>query len=328
MTTTRFARWTRCLGGLGSLLAALGLTWSLSANAQDFPLRPLELVVPFGPGMAPDVVARGLAEGMQRELRQVVNIINKPGAGGALGYRHVLAQKPDGHTLVLSSNSISTAYHGGMMPVGFEGFDNLARVCVEFPVLAVRSDSPLNNLADLVAYVKRRPGEYRVGSTSPGSHMHLTALSFFNQVGGDVIHVPFPTTGHVTSLIGGHIEAVVTLPGSIAAQVKAGQIKVLGVLGSVREPVFAQVPMATEQGISYQSDLWRGIAAPKGLPPAVAARLSEAIRKTVASAEFRQMGERMGFVPAYQPPEVFLRGIVSEDSLIADLMKRNAILIR
>lgn len=296
--------------------------------AQEFPTRPIDLVVPFGAGMAPDVVARGLAEGMRRELGQIVNIVNKPGAGGAIGYKHVLAQKADGHTLVLSSNSISTGFHGGMMPVGFEAFDSLARVSIELPVLAVRSDFPLNNLEEMLTHVKRKPGELRVGSTSPGSHMHLTALSFFNQFGGDVVHVPFATSSHVTSLLGGHIEAVVTLSGSVAAQVKAGQIKVLGVLGSAREPAFSEVRTATEQGFPFQADLWRGIAAPKGLPPAVSARLSEAIRKTVQSAEFRQIGERMGFAAAYQPSDVFLRTIAAEDATIAELMKKNGILIK
>ncbi len=310
------------------LLAAVGLAATPIAWAQEFPSKPIELVVPFGPGMAPDMVARSLAEGMGRELGQTVLVVNKPGAGGAIGYKHLIAQKPDGYTLVLNSNSVSTGYHGGMMPFDHTAFDSLARVSVEFPVIAVRSDSPLNNLNDLTDHVKKNPGQYRVGSTSIGSHMHLTSVSFFNQVAGDVIHVPFATTGHVTSLMGGHIDAIVTLPGSVAGQVKAGQLKVLGVLASAREPVFPSVPTATEQGIPFQSDLWRGVAAPKGLPPAVAARLSEAIRKTVGSAEYRQVGEKVGFVPAYLPADAFAKSIAAEDAAIAATMKKNGILIK
>lgn len=310
------------------LAAAVALAAAPTALAQDFPSRPIELVVPFGAGMAPDMVARGLAEGMGKELGQQVLVVNKPGAGGAIGYKHVIGQKADGYTLVLNSNSVSTGFHGGMMPFDYTAFDSLARVSVEFPVIAVRGDSPLNNLKDLVEHVKKEPGRFRVGSTSPGSHMHLTAVAFFNQVAGEVLHVPFATTGHVNSLLGGHIDAVVTLPGSVAGQVKAGQIKVLGVLASAREPVFENVPTATEQGIPFQSDLWRGVAAPKGLPPAVAARLGEAIRKAATSADYRQIGEKVGFVPAYLPADAFTRRIAEEDAAIAATMKKNGILLK
>lgn len=318
------------LGRIAAMLSicGLGMSLSLPAGAQPFPSRPIEIVVPFGPGMAPDMVARGLAEGMGRELGQTVLVINKPGAGGAIGYKYLVGQKPDGHSLVLSSNSVSTSYHGGMMPFDYTAFDSLARVSVELPVIAVRSDSPLNNLADLTAHVKKNPGQYRVGSTSPGSHMHLTTVSFFNRISGEIILVPFATSGHVTNLIGGHLDAVVTLPGSVAGQVKGGQVKVLGVLASVREPIFANVPTASEQGIEFQSDLWRGLAAPKGLPPAVAARLADAIRKTVESPEFRQIGDKVGFIPAYQPADTFTKTIAADDAAIAAAMKQNGILIK
>lgn len=315
----------------GLLSALLGAVLALAAPlapAQEFPTRPIELIVPFGPGMAPDMVARGLADGMARELGQQVLVVNKPGAGGAIGYKHVIAQKPDGYTLVLNSNSVSTGFHGGMMPFDYSAFDSLARVSVEFPVIAVRGDSPLKNLKDLVDHVRKNPGAYRVGSTSPGSHMHLTAVAFFNQVEGDVLHVPFATTGHVNSLLGGHIDAVVTLPGSVAGQVKAGQLRVLGVLASAREPVFDAVPTATEQGIPFQSDLWRGVAAPRGLPPAVAARLGEAIRKAATGAEYRQIGEKVGFLPAYLPADAFRKRIAEEDAAIAATMKKNGIVIK
>lgn len=310
-------------------LAPLGLIAPAAALAQAFPAaKPIELVVPFVAGTAPDAVARGLAEGMGRQLGQSVVVVNKPGAGGAIGYKYVQSAKPDGYTLVLNSNSVSTGFHGGMMPFDYTAFDSLARVTVEFPVLAVRADSPLANLKDATTYVRQNPGAWRVGSTSIGSHMHLTSLSFFNDQNAEVTHVPFATSGHVTSLLGGHIDAVVTLPGSVAGQVKAGQLKVLGVLGSTREPVFATVPTALEQGIKYQSDLWRGIAAPKGLPPAVAARLEDAIAKAVASPEFKQLSEKVGFLPAYQNSDAFTRMIAADDAQIAALMKKNGVQIK
>jgi tripartite-type tricarboxylate transporter receptor subunit TctC len=312
-----------------AVLAALALVLPLAGHAQaSFPEKSIELVVPFVAGTAPDAVARGLAEGMTKQLGQPVVVTNKPGAGGAIGYRYVQALKPDGYVLILNSNSVSTGFHGGLMPFDYKAFDSLARVTVEFPVIAVRADAPFANLKDMVAYTRQNPGKLRVGSTSIGSHMHLTSLSFFADQKGEVTHVPFATSGHVTSLLGGHIDAVVTLPGSVAGQVKAGQLKVLGVLASQREPVFGGVPTAKEQGIAFESDLWRGVAAPKGLPPAVALKLEDAIRKTVTGAEFKQLGDKVGFLPAFLPAEPFARTIASEDSEIAGLMKKNGIQIK
>ena len=302
---------------------------SAGALAQGFPgAKPIELVVPFVAGTAPDAVARGLAEGMGRQLGQSVVVVNKPGAGGAIGYKYVQSARPDGYTLVLNSNSVSTGFHGGLMPFDYSAFQPIGKVTVEFPVVAVRSDSPFNNLTDMLAFAKKNPGAYRVGSTSIGSHMHLTSLSFLNDNGVEVTHVPFAASGHVTSLLGGHIDAVVTLPGSVAGQVKAGQLKLLGVLGSTREPVFAGVPTALEQGFKYQSDLWRGVAAPKGLPPEVAARLEDAVRKTVSGPEFKALGDKVGFLPSFLPAEAFGKTIASEDRLIAELMKKNGVDIK
>lgn len=305
-----------------ALVAVAGAFAMLGAHGAVPFTRPVELVVPFVAGTAPDAVARGLAEGMSRHLGHSVVVVNKPGAGGAIGYKYVQSAKADGHVMVLNSNSVSTGYHGGLMSFDYSAFDPIGRVTVEFPVIAVRSDSPLKNLHDMIAHAKANPGALRVGSTSIGSHMHLTSVAFFGEQQAEVTGVPFATAGHVTSLLGGHIDAVVTLPGSVAPQVQAGTVKVLGVLASRREQVFADVPTATEQGIKFQSDLWRGIAVPKGTPAPIKSSLEDAVRKTVGSAEFKALGDKMGFVPAFQPAAEFGATVAREDALIAALMKK------
>lgn len=311
-----FARRTFCSVGAALLLCAPAL------HAETFPARPLELIVPFAAGNAPDAVARTLAEGMSRELGQQVVVVNRPGAGGAIAYKFVQSKKPDGYTMVLNSNSISTVYHSGLTPFDYSAFDAVARVTVEMPVLAVQGTSPHNSLKDVLSYVKKNPGAFRVGSSGVGSHMHLTSVAFFGGQSAEVTQVSFPTTGHVTSLMGGHIEAIVTLPGSVAPNVKSGSLKVLGALSSAREPVFPDVPTAKEQGYEFQSDLWRGVTVPKGTPPAVIARLEDAVRKTVASPEFRQMGERMGFLPAFQGSADFGKSMAAEDAQIGKVMTK------
>lgn len=309
-------RRTLCLAGSALLLSAPAVL------AEAFPARPLELVVPFAAGNAPDAVARTLAEGMSRELGQQVLVVNRPGAGGAIAYKFVQAKKPDGYTMVLNSNSISTVYHSGLTPFDYSAFDPIARVTIELPVLAVQENSPHNNLKDVLSYAKKNPNAFRVGSSGAGSHMHLTSVAFFGGQSAEVTQVAFPTTGHVTALMGGHIEGIVTLPGSVSPHVKSGSLKVLGALASAREPVFPDIPTAKEQGYDFQSDLWRGVTVPKGTPPAVVARLEEAVRKTVASPEFRQMGERMGFLPAFQGSAEFGRSMASEDAQIGKVMTK------
>jgi len=292
------------------------------AQAQPFPTKPVELVVPFAAGVAPDIVARELARGMSKHLGQQVVVMNKPGAGGAIGYQYVQPRKADGYTIVLSSNSISTNYYGGMLPFNYTAFDPVARVTLELPVLAVRKDSPLKNLKDLVAFVKQNPGKLSVGSTGIGSHMHLTLVGFFSGYDLNVTSVPFPKGGHVTSLLGKEIDAVVTLPASLAAQVQAGSLKVLGVLASAREPVFPDVPTATEQGFAFQSDLWRGIHLPKGAPPEVTARLAEAVRQAVMNPEFKKLGENVGFLPAFQGSDAFAKYVIADDAVVAQMMTK------
>ena len=306
----------------GLILASLLGLGLQKAQAQSFPANPVELTVPFAAGAAPDAVARSLAEGMSKLLGQQVVVVNRPGAGGAIGYKYVQARKADGYALVLNSNSVSTTYHAGMMPFDYSAFQPIARVTIELPVLAVQASTTQHNLKDIVAYAQQNPGKLRVGNTGVGSHMHLTSDAFFSGQAVEVVQVPFPTTSHITSLLGGHIDAVVTLPGSLAQHVKAGTLRVLGVLGSAREPVFPAIPTANEQGYRFQSDLWRGVAAPKGTPADVVARLEEAIRATVMSPEFRQQGEKFGFLPAFQPVDVFTKTIVTEDAVIARMMAK------
>src|SRR3954462_7008406 len=141
------------------------------SQAQDFPQRaPIEITVLFPAGSSADVTARMLADGMSRQLNQRVLVVNRPGAGGAIGYRHVASQKPDGYALVWNSNSISTTYHSGQLPFDYHAFDAVARVLVAAPVIAVRADSRWRTLAELIADAKARPKMISVGNSGAGSH--------------------------------------------------------------------------------------------------------------------------------------------------------------
>jgi tripartite-type tricarboxylate transporter receptor subunit TctC len=295
-----------------------------NANAQEpaYPQRgPLEITVLFPAGSSADVTARMLADGMSRQLGQKVLVVNRPGAGGAIGYKYVQAQKPDGYSLVWNSNSISTTYHSGQLGFDYRAFDAVARVLVESVVLAVRSDAGWKSLNDLVAEAKAKPKAVSVGHSGIGSHTHISLAALFRASGVEVNEVPFGAAQVVPSLLGGHVAAIVQFPAALAGPLKQGQVRLLAALTQSRDPAWPEVPTAREQGFDVALDAWRGIAVPRGTPRAAIAALEGAIRRSVESAEFQKSSETLGVRPAFMPAEEFSELISKEDASLSRLMQ-------
>ena len=305
------------------LAAAALLTVAQAAPAQDaFPgKRPIEFVVLFPAGSSADVTARVLAEGVGRQLATQIVVVNRPGGGGAVGYRYAAAQAPDGHHLVWNSNSISTTYHTGVLPFDYQSFLPVARVQIETPILFVRSEAPWKTLRDIVQHAKANPGKLTVGNSGSGSHTHFSSVWLFRAAGSQVVDVPFNAAQVVPSLLGGHVDAVVQLPGALAGHVKSGTVRALVALSAARDPALPDVPTAREQGVSAVAELWRGVAVPKGTPPRIVARLEDAIRKTVESAEFTGAAGKLLVAPAFLPAAEFGQLIAREDAEIAQAVK-------
>jgi len=311
--------WIKAAAACAALLV---VTTGARAQEPAFPNKgPIEITVLFPAGSSADVTARLLADGMSKQLGAKVIVVDHPGAGGAIGYKYVAAQKPDGYFLVWNSNSISTTYHSGMLPFDYRAFDPVARVLVESPVIAVRGDSKWKALADLMADAKSRPGAITVGNSGVGSHTHISSVALFKAAGVQVIDVPFGAAQVVPSLIGGQVDALVQLPAALSTYVKTGQVRLLAALASARDPVLPGVPTAREQGFDVSLEAWRGIAAPKGTPKPVIAVLEAAIQKTAESGEFAQATERLGVRPAFMPAADFGRLIAKEDGELARLMQ-------
>jgi tripartite-type tricarboxylate transporter receptor subunit TctC len=305
------------------LAAAAFLVTVQAAPAQDaFPgKKPIEFVVLFPAGSSADVTARLLAEGMARQLGTQIVVVNRPGGGGAVGYRYGAGQAPDGHHLVWNSNSISTTYHTGMLPFDYHAFVPVARVQNETPLLFVRGAAPWKTLRDIVQYAKANPGRLTVGNSGTGSHTHFSSVWLFRAAGAQVVDVPFNAAQVVPSLLGGHIDSVVQLPGALAGQVQSGAVRALVALSGNRDPFFPQVPTAREQGVNAVAELWRGVAVPKGTPPRIVARLEDAVRKTVASAEFTRSTEKLLVAPAFLPAAEFGKLIAKDDAEIAQAIE-------
>jgi len=303
---------------VGALLAA-----TVQAQEPPFPQKaPIEITVLFPAGSSADVTARLLADGMSKQLGGAkVLVINRPGAGGAIGYKYVASQKADGYSIVWNSNSISTTFHSGMLPFDYHEFDAVARALVESPVIAVRGDAKWKTLAELIAEAKSRPKQVTVGNSGIGSHTHISSVALFKAAGAEAIDVPFGAAQVVPSLLGGQVDAVVQLPAALSGYVKTGQVRLLAALTSARDPALLDVPTAREQGINVSLEAWRGIAAPKGTAKAAAAILEGAVKKTAESPDFVQACEKLGVRPAFMAAEEFGSLIAREDAELARIMQ-------
>ncbi len=303
---------------LAAVLAVAAAWHGVAQARDDFPGgKPIELTVLFPAGTSADVTARMLADGMSRQLNTNVLVVNRPGAGGAIGYKYVAAQSADGYHVVWNSNSISTTFHTGMMALDYRAFAPVARVLVETPVLVVKSDASWKDLRELIAYAKSNPGKLTVGNSGAGSHTHISAVMLFKAAGVEVTDVPFGAAQVMPSLLGGHVNSVMQLPGALAALVRGGNVRAVAALSMKRDPAFADVPTAAEQGVNVAADAWRGIAVPKGAPAAAIAKLEDAIRKTVGSSQFVKACESLSVAPAFLPGAEFGRLIAKEDRELA-----------
>ena len=306
------------------LVVLLGIVSTAQVCSQEltFPKRGnIEMTVLFPAGSSADVTARLLAQGMAKQLGANVVVVNRPGAGGAIGYKYVASQKPDGYSIVWNSNSISTTYHSGQLAFDYHAFDPVARVLIESPLLAVRADSPWKTLADLIKDAKTRPGKLTVANSGTGSHTHITSVALFKTAGVEVLDVPYSAAQIVPSLLGGHVDAMVQLPGALAGQVQSGALRILAAVTQKRDPALPDVPTAQEQGVDVALDAWRGIAVPRGTPKNVVAALESAIRTTTESAEFAQGCDKLAVRPAFLPAQEFGELIAKEDVQLARIMQ-------
>ena len=306
------------------LAVLMGIFLASLATGQEAPFPQkgnIEITVLFPAGSSADITARVLAEGMGRQLGVNVLVVNRPGAGGAVGYKYVAGQKPDGYSLVWNSNSISTTYHSGQLAFDYRAFDAVARVLVESPLLAVRGDAKWKTLGEFIADAKARPGKISVANSGTGSHTHISSVALFKAAGVEVSDIPYGAGQVVPNLLGGHVEATVQLPGALSSHIKSGAARALAALIPRRDSALPDVPTALEQGVDVSLEAWRGIAVPKGTAIGVIAVLEHAIRRTVESLDFVRSSEKYAVRPAFLPAAEFAELIAKEDVELARLMQ-------
>lgn len=298
--------------------SAIALLSAGVTRAQDYPKQPVEMTVLFGGSSA--TIAQVLADAMSKQLGVPVAAVSRTGASGAVGYSYVKSTPANGYNIVWNSNSISTAHHNGNMDFNYKAFDAVAQVGMEVPALAVRSDSGWKNLKEFAAAAKKQ--KMKVGISGRGSFTHLASAALFDKLGVEVLYVPYGKGSAPVELLGGRVDAALQWPSQFKAQADAGQLRIIAVTSTSRVPLIPDVQTAKEQGVDVNFVMWRGVATPKGTPQEAVAKLEDAIKKVVTSAEFKERSAKLGFEPSFLSAADFSKTIATDDAAIAKLMNQ------
>ncbi|WP_375460725.1 Bug family tripartite tricarboxylate transporter substrate binding protein [uncultured Enterovirga sp.] len=275
------------------LAGALALAVSaFGALSQEWPSRPVRIIVPFGPGSTPDGAARVIADRLQARLGQPFVIENKAGAGGNLGTDAVAKAQPDGYTIgvsIVGPLALNTLLFPRMPYDPFRDLTPVTILGAQPSVLVVNNDLPARRVEDLVALLRRDPGRYNFASIGIGSLSHLAMEAIAMRGATRPVHIPFAgSPAAVTALIRGDVHMSVLPAGSVVAQAEAGQIRMLAVTAARRSPLLPDVPTLRELGIAgVEADAWIGLIAPAGLPDPILDKLGATVRDILAEPATR-----------------------------------------
>ena len=304
----------RTLSIVAFILAALV---GLPAQAADYPDKPITVIVPFPPGGSSDVTARLVAKKMAERVGQSVVIENKGGANGSIGATAMKQAKPDGYTILIGSIgvfAINPALFKDLRYDPMQDFDLLS-VAVRTPnVLVANPNFPANTVAELVDYLKKNPNKVTFASSGTGSSDHLTAALFLQKTSTTGTHVPYKGGGPaINDLIAGHANVSFQNLGAIAPHVKSGKLKALGVTSGQRNPTLPDVPTMAEGGVKdLEVYSWQAAAAPKGLPPAVRAKLEAELAASAQAPDIKPQFEAIGFEVVATNGEQFKKFLTDE----------------
>ncbi|MDP1753890.1 MAG: tripartite tricarboxylate transporter substrate binding protein [Reyranella sp.] len=289
------------------ILALAGL--SAPAGAQPYPNKPVKIVVPFGPGGPADIYARVLGHELSEIVKQSFVVENKPGGGGTIGADVVAKATPDGHTLLMMSNTLTTneTLLTKKPYALMRDLTAVAPVNSSDLVMVVSPSLPARTVQELIAYAKANPGKLSYASAGPGTPYNLAGELFKTMTGTDILHVPYKNSGDARSaVIGGHVQIMFDAVTAMKGQIDGGQVRALATTGLKRSTVLPDVPTVSEAGVpGYEATIWLGIMAPAGTPPEIVARLNEEIGKIIARPAIREAWAKQGAVPMTMTPAAF-----------------------
>ncbi|MBV9630433.1 MAG: tripartite tricarboxylate transporter substrate binding protein [Xanthobacteraceae bacterium] len=279
------------------------------ASAEDYPNRPVKIIVPFGAGGPADLYARVLAQHLSDTLKQSFIVEDRPGAGSVIGTDAVAKSAPDGYTLLAMSNTHTT--NESLLPNKpfqlMRDFVAVTPINSSDLVMVVHPSVPANNLQEFIALAKAKPGELNYASSGPGTPYHMAGELFKAMSGTDIVHVPHKGSGEArNSVLGGHVQMMFDAVPTMAENIKSGQVRALGVSGTKRSAVLPDVPTIAEAGVpGYESTIWLGLMAPIGTPKPIVDKLNTEIATIMRRPDVVQSWAAQGAEPTFMTPEEF-----------------------
>jgi tripartite-type tricarboxylate transporter receptor subunit TctC len=308
-----------------SLVLLAGLVAGAPLSAQEWPNRPIRIIVPFAPGGSADVFGRAVAQHLQGVLGQNVVIDNRPGGGSLIGTDAVAKAAPDGYTLLLMSNTHTV--NESLIPSKpfalMRDFAPVAPISYSDLVLVTKPDLPHRTLPELIKAAKARPGSMSYASSGPGTPYHMAGELFKAMAGISLVHIPYRgSAGARTDVLGGQLEMMFDAIPTMTEHIKAGKVRALATTGRTRSSILADVPTMDEAGVKgYDAVLWLGLMAPKGTPPAVIQRLNVELSKYTASAEVKRAWGAQGATPMTMGVDAFTRHLNDDIAKWAQVVK-------
>jgi tripartite-type tricarboxylate transporter receptor subunit TctC len=292
---------------------------SVGALAQNYPDRPITMVVPWGAGGGTDAVARMIANLMEKDLGQPVNVVNRTGGSGVVGHTAIASAPADGYTIGMITVEITMMHHQKLTELNHTGYTPIALVNLDPAGFQVRADSPYKSMNDVLAAVKANPGKFKASGTGQGGIWHLALAGWLRDAKVDPATVPWvPSNGAapgLQDLAAGGVEFVPCSLPEARSLIDAGKVRSLAVMAQSRSALFPNVPTLKEAtGSDWATGAWRGIAAPKGLPPAVAARLEASVKKAYESKEYKDFMTQRGFGMLWGTSQDFAKFMAKGDA--------------
>jgi len=310
----------RVLAWLATVLCA-----ALPASAQDYPNRPVKIIVPFASGGPADLYARFLGQRLQDALGQSFVVEDRPGGGSVIGTDAVAKSAPDGYTLLMMSNTHTV--NESLIPNKpfqlLRDFAPVAPVNYSDLLLVVHPSVPAKTLKELLDLAKAKPGAMNYASSGPGTPYHMAGELFKAMAGVDIVHVPYKgSSGARTDIVGGQVQMMFDAITTMAQQARAGKVRAIATTGRVRSDVTPEVPTVAEAGVpGYEATIWLGLMAPAGTPKPIIDKLSAAITRIVSQPDVRAAWTQQGAVPMAMSPEEFERYLRDDIAKWANVVK-------
>jgi tripartite-type tricarboxylate transporter receptor subunit TctC len=312
-----------------TLLAALAVVsgpFTGPCLAQDYPTRPIRIIVPFGAGGPADVAARLIGNILQESLGQPLVIENRPGAGAVIGTLEAAKSAPDGYTLLMMSNT-QTANESLVPQRKYQLMRDLVAIAplnVADLVIVVHPSVPATTLKEFIALAKSQPGKLNYASSGQGTPYHMAGELFKTVAGVDLVHVPYRNSGEARSgIIGGQVQMMIDAVTAMAPNVSQGQVRALAITGTARSSVLPDVPTVAEAGLpGYEATIWLGLMAPTGTPKPIIDKLNAAVNAAIKRPEIVKLWAEQGAAPMSMTPEEFDKYLRSDIVKWADVVKQ------